>query len=89
MEYDGTVEGDIPGNRLQMDMYVCAPWGNYELEISVKSTNGVDADGKPKRMEKVAWEVEYGPDEVCTYICISKLYIEIRTYHGIHTYVLV
>ncbi|CAN0565452.1 unnamed protein product, partial [Ectocarpus sp. 12 AP-2014] len=26
--------------RLQMDMYICAPWGNYELELVSKSTNG-------------------------------------------------
>ena len=41
-----------------MDMYICAPWGNYELELVSKSTNGGNA------MEKIAWEVEYGPDEV-------------------------
>lgn len=58
MEYNGNVEGDVSGNRLQMDMYICAPWGDYELEIVVKSTNG------GAEMKKVAWEVEYGPDEV-------------------------
>ena len=46
-------------DRLQMDMYVCAPWGDYELIIEVSSTNGNNA------MERVAWEIEYGPDEVC------------------------
>ncbi|CAB1099122.1 unnamed protein product [Ectocarpus sp. CCAP 1310/34] len=40
-----------------MDMYICAPWGNYELELVFKSTKGGNA------MEKIAWEVEYGPDE--------------------------
>lgn len=58
MEYNGNENGDIAGNRLQTDMYICAPWGNYELEIVVKSTNGNND------MEKIAWEVEYGPDEV-------------------------
>ncbi len=47
------------GTRLQADMYMCAPWGNYELTLTTKSTNG----GYP--MEYVAWEVEYGPDQVC------------------------
>lgn len=38
-----------------MDMYICAPWGNYELEIVSKSENA----GEP--MAKIAWEVrEYG-----------------------------
>ncbi|CAB1108728.1 unnamed protein product [Ectocarpus sp. CCAP 1310/34] len=53
--YDGDSIED--GDRLQMDMYICAPWGNYELELVSKSTNGGNA------MEKIAWEVEYGPDE--------------------------
>lgn len=44
-----------------MDMYICAPWGDYELEVVTKSTNGGNA------MEKISWEVEYGPDEVCTF----------------------
>lgn len=57
MEYNAAVDGDVTG-RLQMDMYVCAPFGYYELEVTVKSTNG----NKP--MEKVAWEIEYGADEV-------------------------
>ena len=46
-------------DRLQMDMYVCAPWGDYELILEISSTNGGNA------MERVAWEIEYGPDEVC------------------------
>eukprot|EP00903_Cladosiphon_okamuranus_P020283 g18613.t1 len=54
-EYKGDRGG---GNKLQMDMYICAPFGEYELEIEVKSTNG---DGKP--LAKVAWEIEYGPNE--------------------------
>lgn len=58
MEYNGNVEGDINDKRLQMDMYICAPWGEYELIVEVKSTNG------NKNMERVAWEVEYGGDEV-------------------------
>eukprot|EP00752_Nemacystus_decipiens_P007772 g6941.t1 len=57
MEYNGNEEGDVSG-RLQMDMYICAPWGNYEMEIVVKSTNGGSSS-----MEKVAWEIEYGPDQ--------------------------
>lgn len=60
MEYNANDpdKGDITSNRLQMDMYVCAPWGDYELEIVVKSTNGGSG------MKKIAWEVEYGADEV-------------------------
>eukprot|EP00903_Cladosiphon_okamuranus_P021311 g19582.t1 len=53
-EYKG---GRGSGSRLQMDMYICAPFGEYELEIEVKSTNGDDP------MNKVAWEIEYGPDQ--------------------------
>lgn len=64
--YNRTMEfraGDVPvtENRVQMDMYICAPFGEYELEIQVRSTNGKDDD---PTMEKVAWEVEFGPDEV-------------------------
>lgn len=72
MEYNGNVEGHVHEDRLQMDMYVCAPWGNYELEIEVKSTNG-HTDGVPNEMNKVAWEVEYGGDEVGQ-SCISRWY---------------
>ena len=53
--------GNFPFNedwRLQMDMYVCVPWGNYELTVVSTSTNGGNA------MERIAWEIEYGPDEV-------------------------
>ena len=58
MEYNGNLEGDVTDGRLQMDMYICAPFGEYELEVEVKSTNGGDP------MERVAWEIEYGADEV-------------------------
>ncbi len=44
--------------RLQMDMYDCVPWGNYELTVVTNSTNQGNA------MERIAWEVENGPDEV-------------------------
>ncbi|CAN0440218.1 unnamed protein product [Pylaiella littoralis] len=54
-------EGDINTDRLQMDMYICVPWGNYELTIISKSTN----DGNS--MERIAWEVEYGPKEYHIY----------------------
>jgi len=52
------------GTRLQADMYMCAPWGNYELTLKTKSTNG----GYP--MEYVAWEVEYGPDQVSRVLAV-------------------
>lgn len=48
----------VAGSRLQMDMYICVPWGNYEMIIKTKSTNG----GAP--MKRIAWEIEYGPKEV-------------------------
>eukprot|EP00903_Cladosiphon_okamuranus_P020285 g18615.t1 len=54
--YDGT-RGTKNGRR-QMDMYICAPFGEYELQIEVRSTNG---DGNP--LANVAWEIEYGPDQ--------------------------
>lgn len=73
MEYDPAIEGDVLETRLQMDMYVCAPWGNYELEIEVKSTNGHTADGTPNAMNKVAWEVEYGGDEVGQGCCCLSI----------------
>ncbi|CAM9540916.1 unnamed protein product [Ectocarpus sp. 12 AP-2014] len=44
-------------SKFQIDMYVCAPWGHYELEVVSKSTNG----GNP--MERIAFEVEYGPEQ--------------------------
>ncbi len=55
---DGGGFGYITDTRLQMDMYICAPWGNYELTVKTKSTNNGND------METIAWEVEYGPDEV-------------------------
>eukprot|EP00903_Cladosiphon_okamuranus_P005862 g5799.t2 len=57
MEYNGNVEGNVTSGRLQMDMYICGPWGDYELEVEVKSTNDGNA------MKRVAWEIEYGGDE--------------------------
>ena len=57
MEYNGNLEGDV-STRLQLDMYICAPFGEYELEVEVRSTNGGDP------MERVAWEIEYGADQV-------------------------
>eukprot|EP00752_Nemacystus_decipiens_P007908 g7065.t1 len=74
MEYDFNKDGEVEEYRLQMDMYVCAPWGNYELEIQIKSAN-YDADGNPEPMQKVAWEVEYGGDEVCqAFVVLRDVY---------------
>jgi len=53
--------------RLQMDLYDCVPWGNYELTVVTNSTNQGNA------MEKVAWEVENGPDEVGVICQLSEL----------------
>lgn len=62
MEYNANEEGEIadddPDGRLIMEMFICAPWGNYEYEMVVKSSNGGDD------MQKVSWEIEYGPPEV-------------------------
>ncbi|CAM9611193.1 unnamed protein product [Ectocarpus fasciculatus] len=44
-------------SKFQIDMYVCAPWGHYELEVVSKSTNGDNP------MERIAFEVEYGPEQ--------------------------
>ena len=55
---DGGTFGFTTDTRLQMDMYICVPWGNYELIVKTKSSNNGNS------MEKIAWEVEYGPDEV-------------------------
>eukprot|EP00903_Cladosiphon_okamuranus_P021312 g19583.t1 len=61
MEYNANEQDEIndddPDGRLIMEMFICAPWGNYEYEMVVKSSN----DGAA--MEKVSWEIEYGPPE--------------------------
>lgn len=63
--FNGPEEGsNTSEKRFQMDLYVCAPFGTYELEMEVRSTNGVDDDGNSRPMERIAWEIEYGADQV-------------------------
>lgn len=61
-EVNGTIAGD-PARRLQMDMYFCSPHAYFELEVTVMSDNGF-TQGVAREMNKVAWEIEYGADEV-------------------------
>lgn len=54
-------EPDLSG-RVQLDLWVCAPFGEYELEMVVMSFTDDDA---PIAFEKrSAWEIENGADEV-------------------------
>lgn len=85
-EYDATVEGgliqeDITYDRLVMQLFVCAPWGDYELVVEAKSTNG-ETDGVPNEMNRFAFQVENAPDEVRapkSYIRSTKDGVNYRT----------
>lgn len=67
MEYNGNIEGglvqeDVTYDRLVMDLFICVPWGDYELVVEAASTNG-ETDGVPNEMNRFAFQVENGPDE--------------------------
>lgn len=60
--YDAT-KGDKKPNsdgRVQLNLFVCAPFGEYEIELDVKSFTG----DRPGLQERTAWELENGEDEV-------------------------
>lgn len=47
-------------NRVQLNGFVCAPFGNYEIELDVTSYS----DAGSTMQQRTAWEIENGPDEV-------------------------
>lgn len=73
-EYAGFYDvfrGDEPpsnGGRVQLDMNLCCPFGDYELTMVVNSTLGTN----PRFEARSAFEVENGPDEV-RYMAVLKI----------------
>lgn len=53
---------DPATGRVQLDLFVCAPFGDYELELVVQSSTDDDAPEVYQR--RSAWEIENGEDEV-------------------------
>ena len=60
--------GDDPtdGTSVQLNLFICSPFGEYELELDIKSENDAGTTNK-----RVSWEVENGPDEV-NFVNMSK-----------------
>lgn len=48
-------------DRLQVDLYMCAPHGEYELILEHNSVNGKYG---ATTIRPLRWEIENGPDEV-------------------------
>ena len=46
--------------RVQLNLFVCCPYGEYELDLVVESFSGGTI-----RQQRTSWEIENGPDEVC------------------------
>lgn len=46
-------------NRVQLNLFVCCPFGEYELDLVVESTSSGTI-----RQQRTSWEIENGPDEV-------------------------
>eukprot|EP00904_Undaria_pinnatifida_P008999 jgi/Undpi1/5229/HiC_scaffold_2.g00511.m1 len=66
VSYDGSSENsedDPPtaGNsgRVQLNLYVCCPFGEYEIDLDVESYS----DEGSTLQQRTAWEIENGPDE--------------------------
>ena len=46
--------------RVQLNLYVCCPFGEYEIDLDVESYS----DEGSTLQQRTAWEIENGPDEV-------------------------
>lgn len=56
--------GDLgPNNqgRVQLNIFVCAPFGEYELTLDVQSYTRTNLG----LAQRTSWELENGEDEVC------------------------
>ena len=48
--------------RVQLNLFVCCPFGEYELDLEVESYS----DEGSTLQQRTAWEIENGEDEVCS-----------------------
>ena len=48
--------------RVQLNLFVCCPFGNYEIDLDVDSYS----DEGSTLQQRTAWEIENGYDEVLT-----------------------
>ena len=46
-------------HRVQLNLFVCCPFGEYELELDVESYGSGSI-----RQQRTSWEIENGADEV-------------------------
>ena len=46
--------------RVQLNLFLCCPFGQYELDLVVESFSDEGSD----LQQRTAWEIENGPDEV-------------------------
>ena len=46
--------------RVQLNLFVCCPFGDYEIDLDVESFS----DEGSTLEQRTAWEIENGPDEV-------------------------
>ena len=46
--------------RVQLNLFVCSPFGEYELDLDVESESDADSTLEGR----TSWEIENGPDEV-------------------------
>ena len=58
--------------RVQLNLFLCCPFGDYELELVVESFS----DEGSELQQRTSWEIENGPDEVYIY---SSAYLPAKT----------
>lgn len=60
--YDSSSSDSRPSKhgKVELELLVCCPFGQYELELDVKSYS--DKNGKPEK--RIAWRIENGNDGV-------------------------
>lgn len=63
----GDIEPDTKG-RSQLNLYFCAPYGNYEIDIEVYG-DFARQDGK-----RIGWEIEDGQTQVFCGVCTDRTY---------------
>lgn len=66
---------------MQLNLFLCCPFGNYELELVVESFS----DEGSELEQRTSWEIENGPDEVfiqfSTFPCRKKWCYSCYTRH--------
>eukprot|EP00904_Undaria_pinnatifida_P009002 jgi/Undpi1/5231/HiC_scaffold_2.g00512.m2 len=68
--------GDTPPDegRVQLNIFVCAPFGHYEIDLDVASYS----DEGSTLQQRTAWEIENGPDEACSDHCSEYEYFGVE-----------